>query len=46
MSVGPILESYDADKQFPVFGFGGRTHMLMGGVPGPVSHCFPINGNP
>jgi hypothetical protein len=38
--VGSILEAYDADRYFPVFGFGG--------VPsghGGVSHCFPLNGN-
>jgi hypothetical protein len=36
-SVGQVLECYDTDKQFPVYGFGGRV--------GPtVSHCFALNG--
>lgn len=40
-NVGGIVEPYDTDRAFPVFGFGG--------VPpgqGTVNHCFPINGNP
>ena len=41
--VGGIIEPYDHDKQFPVFGFGGQ-HRGMG-MTG-VSHCFPLNGNP
>lgn len=38
--VGNILEVYDSDKKFPVFGFGG--------IPLPssdVEFCFPLNGN-
>ncbi|KAF9283461.1 Copine-9, partial [Mortierella antarctica] len=38
-SVGNILQCYDTDKKFPVYGFGGK----VGGV---VSHAFPLNGNP
>jgi len=39
--VGGILEPYDSTKMFPTFGFGGVPE------PGqPVSHCFPLNGNP
>lgn len=34
-----ILESYDTDKHFPVFGFGGQ-------VGGHVNHCFPLTFNP
>lgn len=34
-----ILQSYDADQQFPVFGFGGQ-------VGGHVNHCFPLTFNP
>ena len=40
-SVGGIIEPYDADRSFPVFGFGGIPASL-----GQVSHCFPLNGNP
>ena len=39
--MGSIIEPYDADRSFPVFGFGG----VPPGAPG-VSHCFPLNGNP
>ncbi|POM67893.1 Copine, partial [Phytophthora palmivora] len=36
-----ILQEYDADKKFPVYGFGGIP-------PGAydVDHCFPLNLNP
>ncbi|GJJ74601.1 hypothetical protein EMPS_06959 [Entomortierella parvispora] len=40
-SVGNILQCYDSDKKFPVYGYGGRL-----GVPPTVRHCFPLNGNP
>jgi hypothetical protein len=37
LSIGSILQAYDSDKKFPVYGFGGKV------VPGgPVQHCFPI----
>ena len=43
MNVGCVVEPYDLDKSFPVFGFGGvPRHMGIGYV----SHCFPLNGNP
>jgi len=35
-----ILENYDNDKQFPVYGFGGKMTALN-----EVSHCFALNGN-
>ncbi|CAM9291797.1 unnamed protein product, partial [Sphacelaria rigidula] len=39
-SVGSILEYYDADKRFPVLGFGGCP------VPNePAQHRFAVNGN-
>ncbi|KAG0070872.1 Copine-8 [Linnemannia elongata] len=38
-SVGNILQCYDTDKRFPVYGFGGKVN-------GQVSHCFALNGNP
>lgn len=41
-SVGTILEAYDSDKSFPVYGFGGIPR-YMGAAQ--VSHCFPLNGN-
>jgi hypothetical protein len=38
--VGGVLEPYDTDRTWPVFGFGGKP-------PGSstVSHCFPLTGN-
>ncbi|KAG0221437.1 Copine-8 [Mortierella sp. GBA43] len=38
-AVGNILQNYDTDKKFPVYGFGGKVN-------GQVSHCFALNGNP
>jgi hypothetical protein len=39
-SVGSIVQDYDSDKMFPVYGFGAR-------IPpnGQVSHMFPANWN-
>eukprot|EP01080_Neovahlkampfia_damariscottae_P009947 gene9947-2268_t len=39
ISVGNILNYYDSDKQYPVFGFGAKIN-------GTTSHCFPCNFNP
>ena len=39
-SVGSILEQYDTDKKYPVYGFGGRLLETM-----KVSHCFALNGD-
>ncbi|KAG3117229.1 Copine-4 [Phytophthora idaei] len=38
-ATGAILEPYDSDKRFPVYGFGG----LVNGV---VDHCFPLTFDP
>jgi len=35
LSVGSIVQDYDHDRLFPVYGFGGR-------VGGQISHCFPV----
>jgi len=40
ISVGEVLQPYDSDGLFPVFGFGGKLPT------GQVSHCFPLNGQP
>eukprot|EP01041_Mallomonas_annulata_P002623 gene2623-5136_t len=37
--VGEVIEFYDPEKKFPVYGFGGKP---PGGV---VNHCFPLTGN-
>lgn len=39
--VGNILEAYDADKQFPVFGFGAIPRYIGSEQ---ISHCFHLNG--
>mmetsp|Transcript_40624 Transcript_40624/g.61901 ORF Transcript_40624/g.61901 Transcript_40624/m.61901 type:complete len:247 (-) Transcript_40624:590-1330(-) len=39
-SVGQVLENYDSDKKYPLYGFGGR---YPGGMQ--VSHCFALNGD-
>lgn len=39
-NVGKILEPYDYDRNFPVFGFGGQARHLNFAT----SHCFAING--
>ena len=39
-AVGHILENYDSDQKFPLYGFGGK---LKGA--GVASHCFAMNGN-
>ena len=50
-SVGKVIEPYDLDKSFPVYGFGGiPRHMidpslLVSDTQSGVSHCFAINGN-
>jgi len=41
-SVTSILDSYDSDKKYPFYGFGGVPE-YMGWAH--VSHCFPLNGN-
>jgi hypothetical protein len=39
-ALGQILENYDTDKRYPIYGFGGK-------LPGQhsVSHCFALNGD-
>jgi hypothetical protein len=39
--VGNILEAYDNDKMFPVFGFGAKPRYM--GIE-QVLHCFNLNG--
>ncbi len=39
LQVGQIVEEYDFDKRFPVWGFGGIPR-FMGATA--VSHCFPL----
>lgn len=41
-SVGSILEVYDNDRSFPVYGFGGIPRFMGSNQ---ISHSFPLNGN-
>ena len=42
-NVGAVVEPYDTDRSFPVFGFGGiPRHLGLNSV----NHCFAMNGNP
>lgn len=41
MAVGSILQEYDSQKNFPVYGFGA-TYAKAGITS--VSHCFPLSG--
>ena len=43
LSVGNIVEPYDSDKKFPVYGFGARCRQQNGEY-SPVQHCFPVYG--
>jgi hypothetical protein len=43
MAVGSVVESYDSDRMFPVYGFGAQV-MSATGQYSPVQHCFPVYG--
>ena len=39
-SIGSVIEFYDTDKKYALYGFGGKPY------PGnPANHCFPLNNN-
>lgn len=38
ISVGDILNHYDSDKKYPVYGFGAKVPTQNGYT---LSHCFP-----
>jgi hypothetical protein len=42
-SIGRIVEPYDSDKMFPVFGFGAKVRTPQGDWSA-VEHCFPVYG--
>jgi hypothetical protein len=46
-AVGTLLEVYDSDRIFNVFGYGAKLPIGNTGQYSPVDHCFPIldNGN-
>jgi hypothetical protein len=39
-AVGSILQNYDTDQKFPLYGFGGTERNAA-----EVMHCFALNGN-
>jgi len=39
LSIGEILQDYDSDQKFPVYGFGGQIN-------GETNHCFPLTFDP
>jgi len=41
MTIGQIIQEYDYDKMFPVYGFGG----MIAGTKS-VNHCFPLTFDP
>jgi len=42
-SVGKVLQQYDSDKKYSVYGFGARVRLPSGEF-SPVQHCFPVYG--
>jgi hypothetical protein len=44
ISVGQILEHYDSDQHYPVYGFGARIRNATGQFDPTANHCFPIYG--
>jgi hypothetical protein len=43
-SVASVLEPYDTDKMYPVYGFGAKLRDPSTGAFGVVQHCFPVYG--
>jgi hypothetical protein len=43
VSVGNVLEPYDTDKKYPVYGFGARLKQADGKYTSKANHCFPVN---
>ena len=43
LNVGSVIEPYDTDRMFPVYGFGGVPNFMGLRT---TSHCFPLTGNP
>jgi hypothetical protein len=41
--VGRVVEQYDTDKMFPVYGFGAKVRHANGQFTA-VQHCFPVYG--
>lgn len=42
-SVGSVLQPYDTDQMYPVYGFGAKIRQADGAFSA-VQHCFPVYG--
>lgn len=43
VSVGEVLQPYDHDQMYPVYGFGAKVRLADGSL-SPAQHCFPVYG--
>jgi hypothetical protein len=43
-SVCSVIDAYDTDKKYPVYGFGARVRLPGNPQPSAVQHCFPVYG--
>jgi len=43
LAIGSVLEPYDSDRMYPVYGFGAKV-ILPDGSQSAVQHCFPVYG--
>ncbi len=44
LAIGGVVEGYDTDKLYPVYGFGARVKSADGSYTG-VQHCFPVKAD-
>ena len=42
-AIGSVIEKYDTDQMFPVYGFGGKVRLPDGHF-SQTEHCFPVYG--
>lgn len=45
MTVGQILQPYDSDNMYPLYGFGAWLRETSQYEASKVSHCFALNGD-
>lgn len=43
LAIGNVLENYDTDRMYPVYGFGAKVKLPDGSL-STVQHCFPVYG--
>jgi len=44
-AIGSVVEKYDTDRMFPVYGFGGRVKLPDGTISRETEHCFHVGAN-